>query len=142
MINRYSSFAFNIMLRRYTKVGNAFFAGLSGGQKRRLSLAVALLSNPLVLFLDEPTSGLDAAAAASIMRFLKELAVAANIAIVCTIHQPSSAVYNGFDRVMLLSGGKVAFLVRNARYRSCSPRHMVPFTSGSEQGTGASRAKA
>jgi len=55
-------------------------------------------------------SGLDAAAAASIMRFLKELAVAANIAIVCTIHQPSSAVYNGFDRVMLLSGGKVAFL--------------------------------
>ena len=62
-------------------------AGLSGGQKRRLSLAVALLSNPLVLFLDEPTTGLDAAAAASIMRFLKELAVAANIAIVCTIHQ-------------------------------------------------------
>ena len=94
----------------HTKVGNAFYAGLSGGQKRRLSLAVALLSNPLVLFLDEPTSGLDAAAAASIMRFLKELAVAANIAIVCTIHQPSSAVYNGFDRVMLLSGGKVAFL--------------------------------
>lgn len=93
-----------------TKVGNPFFSGLSGGQKRRLSLAVVLLSNPLVLFLDEPTSGLDAAAAASIMRFLKGLAVAANICIVCTIHQPSSAVYNGFDRVMLLSQGKVAFL--------------------------------
>jgi ABC-type multidrug transport system ATPase subunit len=94
----------------HTKVGNPFFSGLSGGQKRRLSLTIALLSNPLVLFLDEPTSGLDAAAAASIMRFLKELAVAANICIVCTIHQPSSAVYNGFDRVMLLSQGKVAFL--------------------------------
>jgi ABC-type multidrug transport system ATPase subunit len=93
-----------------TKVGNAFFSGLSGGQKRRLSLAIALLSNPLVLFLDEPTSGLDAAAAASIMKFLKDLAVAANIAIVCTIHQPSSAVYNGFDRVMLLSKGRIAFL--------------------------------
>merc|ERR1711966_644788 len=85
-----------------TKVGNQFLKGLSGGQKRRLSLAVSLLTDPKVLFLDEPTSGLDAAAAAAIMSFLKELAQATNIAIVCTIHQPSTAVFNGFDRVMLL----------------------------------------
>lgn len=95
---------------RDTKVGNNFLKGLSGGQKRRLSLALALVSSPSVLFLDEPTSGLDAAAAASIMAFLKSLASAANIAIVCTIHQPSSAVFNGFDRIMLLSKGKVAYL--------------------------------
>jgi ABC-type multidrug transport system ATPase subunit len=92
-----------------TKVGNAFFPGLSGGQKRRLSIALALLSNPLVLFLDEPTSGLDAAAASSIMNFIKKLAQSANICVVCTIHQPSSAVYTGFDKVMLLSSGRVAF---------------------------------
>mgnify|MGYP001971004308 FL=1 len=95
---------------RHTKCGNQFLKGLSGGQKRRLSLAIALVSSPSVLFLDEPTSGLDAAAAASIMAFLKELAQAANIAICCTIHQPSSAVFHGFDRIMLLSKGRVAYL--------------------------------
>lgn len=95
---------------RHTKCGNQFLKGLSGGQRRRLSLAVALVGSPSVLFLDEPTSGLDAAAAASIMGFLKELAKASNIAICCTIHQPSSAVFNGFDRIMLLSKGRVAYL--------------------------------
>ena len=95
---------------RHTKCGNQFLKGLSGGQKRRLSLGIALISSPSVLFLDEPTSGLDAAAAASIMSFLKELATEANIAICCTIHQPSTAVFNGFDRIMLLSKGRIAYL--------------------------------
>ena len=75
---------------QHTKAGNEFFKGLSGGQKRRLSLGVALCKKPHVIFLDEPTSGLDAASASSIMHFLKETAVRMDIAILCTIHQPSS----------------------------------------------------
>jgi ABC-type multidrug transport system ATPase subunit len=92
-----------------TKVGNEFMRGLSGGQKRRLSIGIALLKTPTVIFMDEPTSGLDAAAAASIMKFTKELAVSANVVTICTIHQPSAAVLAGFDQVMLLSQGRCAY---------------------------------
>eukprot|EP00935_MAST-01C_sp_MAST-1C-sp1_P001639 g1639.t1 len=92
-----------------TRVGNQFVRGLSGGQKRRLSIAIALLKSPTVMFMDEPTSGLDAAAAASIMSFVKRLSLNANIATVCTIHQPSAAVFQGFDQVMVLSRGRCAY---------------------------------
>lgn len=92
-----------------TRVGNEFIKGLSGGQKRRLSIAVALIKEPNALFLDEPTSGLDAAAAASIMTFIKELAQKDNLIIVASIHQPSAKVYEGFDQMMLLSKGRVAY---------------------------------
>ena len=84
-----------------TKVGNQFVQGLSGGQKKRLSVAVALVKKPSLLFLDEPTSGLDAASAASVMNYIKQLAVDLNIIIVTTIHQPSSDIYFQFDKVMV-----------------------------------------
>jgi hypothetical protein len=83
--------------------------GLSGGQKRRLSLAIALAKKPSCVFLDEPTSGLDAAAAAAIMKFLKDLARSTNITIIATIHQPSATVFAGFEDVMVLAGGRTAF---------------------------------
>jgi ABC-type multidrug transport system ATPase subunit len=94
---------------QHTKAGNIFFRGLSGGQKRRLSLACALAKKPSVIFLDEPTSGLDSAAAAKIMKFMKEVAMQAQIAIVCTIHQPSFSVFEGFDDTLILSGGRIAY---------------------------------
>ena len=94
---------------RSTKVGNMFMQGLSGGQKRRLSIALALVKQPTLMFLDEPTSGLDAAAAANIMREITSLAAQENLVIVATIHQPSSKVYARFDQVMILSGGREAF---------------------------------
>lgn len=71
---------------------------LSGGQQRRLSLAVALLKQPAVLFLDEPTSGLDAASATAIMGEITRVAKEERLVILCTIHQPSTKVYNGFDQ--------------------------------------------
>lgn len=92
-----------------TRVGNEFLQGLSGGQKRRLSIAIALIKEPDLLFLDEPTSGLDAAAAANIMVFIKQLAIQDNLIVVATIHQPSSKIYDAFDRLMILSQGKLAY---------------------------------
>lgn len=83
---------------------------LSGGQQRRLSLAMALLKKPAVLFLDEPTSGLDAASATAIMHEITRVAKQERLVILCTIHQPSSKVYNDFDQVMLLSKGRVAYV--------------------------------
>ncbi len=68
------------------KVGNQFIQGLSGGQKKRLSVAVALCKKPDVLFLDEPTSGLDAGSAEGIITFVKDLAKDFNIIVVLTVH--------------------------------------------------------
>merc|ERR1719446_1181737 len=92
-----------------TRVGNMFIPGLTSGQQKRLSLAVAMLKQPLMIFLDEPTSGVDAAGAASIMKFVAEMARESNMIIVATIHQPSSSVFMAFDKVMCLSGGRVCY---------------------------------
>jgi hypothetical protein len=92
-----------------TRCGNQFIQGLSGGQKRRLSLALALVKQPAVLFLDELTSGLDSHAASEIMAVVRRVARAGSIVVICTIHQPSARVFNAFDSVMLLSGGRVAY---------------------------------
>jgi ABC-type multidrug transport system ATPase subunit len=92
-----------------TIVGNAFRHGLSGGQKRRLSLAVVLMKKLEYIFLDEPTSGLDAAAAAGIMDFIRTLTHTEHLVTIFTVHQPSTNIYNSFDRVMLLSKGRIAY---------------------------------
>lgn len=110
-----------------TKVGNDFLKGLSGGQRRRLSLACALLKDPLVIFLDEVTSGLDAAAASSITSFMQELARVNDIIIVCTIHQPSAKIFKGFDRLLLLSGGSVAYSGKVSEVNSYFARLGIEF---------------
>lgn len=70
-----------------------------------------MCSDLLVLLLvpDEPTSGLDAAAASNIMQEIVRVAKEERIIIVCTIHQPSTKVYNGFDQLMIMSRGRQAF---------------------------------
>lgn len=91
-----------------TIVGNLFRKGLSGGQKRRLSIAIELLSRPGILLLDEPTSGLDSSSTFQVIEHIVSLAKKGRT-VICTIHQPSSAVYNMFSKVMLLVEGKTVF---------------------------------
>lgn len=92
-----------------TIAGNELIKGLSGGQRRRLSLAVTLAKRPSVIFLDEPTSGLDASGAAEVVRQLKVAATRLGAAVLCTIHQPSSKIFFGFDSTLIHSGGRVVY---------------------------------
>lgn len=73
--------------------------GLSGGERKRLSIAAGILSTPSVVFLDEPTSGLDSFAALTVMSYLKRMAVQNGHAIIASIHQPRSAIWSMFDKV-------------------------------------------
>lgn len=87
-----------------TRIGNNVHKGCSGGEKRRTSLGVQLLSNPSLLFCDEPTTGLDATSAFQLVRTLKMLASKGRT-ILMTIHQPRSEIWGLFDHLLLLSGG-------------------------------------
>lgn len=91
-----------------TPVGNWHMRGISGGEKRRLSIAIEILLRPRLLFLDEPTSGLDSAAAFFVTQTLSNLAKGGRT-VVASVHQPSSEVFELFDTLVLLSSGRTVF---------------------------------
>lgn len=91
-----------------TVVGNWHLRGISGGEKRRVSIAVEILMRPRLLFLDEPTSGLDSASAFFVTQTLRGLSRDGRT-VIASIHQPSSEVFELFDRLYLLSGGKTVY---------------------------------
>ncbi|TPX48807.1 hypothetical protein SeLEV6574_g01840 [Synchytrium endobioticum] len=92
-----------------TKVGNSTIRGISGGEKKRLHIASELLGSPKVLFLDEPTSGLDAYNAYKATELIKKNAKKAKRTVVMTIHQPRKEILDLFDKILLLSRGRVVF---------------------------------
>lgn len=85
-------------------IGNELVKGISGGEKRRVTIAVQILTDPRVLLLDEPTSGLDAFTASSIMEVLRGLADEGRT-LILTIHQARSDLFGHFGNVLLLARG-------------------------------------
>ena len=89
-------------------IGNAMIKGISGGQRKRTSVGIEIITNPSVLFLDEPTSGLDSFAAYNLVTLLNEFAKT-NCTVLCTIHQPSSEVFFMFDTAIFLCEGRILY---------------------------------
>jgi ATP-binding cassette subfamily G (WHITE) protein 2 len=87
-----------------TIIGGKIIRGISGGERKRVSIGQELLMNPSLVFLDEPTTGLDSTVAKRIVLTLWELAKGGRT-VVMTIHQPSSRLFYMFDKVLLLSEG-------------------------------------
>uniref|UniRef100_A0A1A9WST3 ABC transporter domain-containing protein n=1 Tax=Glossina brevipalpis TaxID=37001 RepID=A0A1A9WST3_9MUSC len=81
---------------------------LSGGEQKRLSIALELVANPKILFLDEPISGLDEVTARQCIQLLSTLAKHGHT-IVCTVHQPSATIFNCFDSVYVLGKGQCVY---------------------------------
>lgn len=104
----------------HSVIGGRVFAGISGGERRRVSIASQLLQDPKVILLDEPTTGLDSMTANQIVVLLAELARRDRIVIV-TIHQPRSELFRVFTRIAIMSRGELVFCGQ--------PEEMVNFFS-------------
>ncbi|KAK9276004.1 hypothetical protein L1049_005535 [Liquidambar formosana] len=116
-----------------SKIGDAKVRGISGGEKKRLSVACELIASPSVIFADEPTTGLDAFQAEKVMETLRLLAQDGHT-VICSIHQPRGSVYGKFDDIVLLTEGALIYsgpahdepLAYFSRFGYYCPDHMNP----------------
>ncbi|KAL9453358.1 hypothetical protein AB3S75_009042 [Citrus x aurantiifolia] len=116
-----------------SNVGDAKVRGISGGEKKRLSLACELIASPSVIYADEPTTGLDAFQAEKVMETLRQLAQDGHT-VICSIHQPRGSVYFKFDDIVLLTEGKLVYagpardepLAYFSRFGYTCPDHVNP----------------
>ena len=92
-----------------TLAGGLMLRGLSGGERKRLAVAVGILAAPAVVFLDEPTSGLDSFAALSVMGHLQKMADTQGQTIISTIHQPRFGIWSMFKTMTLLANGRLMY---------------------------------
>ncbi|KAF4142448.1 ABC-2 type transporter [Phytophthora infestans] len=97
-----------LMKCRDTLIGGISLRGISGGERKRLSFATEILTNPSILFVDEPTSGLDSFMAETVTAQLQQIAREGRT-VIATIHQPSSEMFTLFDQLYLLSDGSPVY---------------------------------
>eukprot|EP00826_Nyctotherus_ovalis_P001542 TRINITY_DN1024_c0_g1_i9.p1 TRINITY_DN1024_c0_g1~~TRINITY_DN1024_c0_g1_i9.p1 ORF type:complete len:319 (+),score=84.98 TRINITY_DN1024_c0_g1_i9:237-1193(+) len=95
-----------------TRFGNSNSKGrtLSRGERKRLSIAVELITNPSLLFLDEPTTSMDAFTAEKIVEIINKLRHRSRT-VIATIHQPNTNIFNNFDQLMIMAGGRLIYHV-------------------------------
>ncbi|XP_052469718.1 broad substrate specificity ATP-binding cassette transporter ABCG2 isoform X1 [Carassius gibelio] len=91
-----------------TKIGTMFLRGISGGEKKRCSIGMELITSPSLLFLDEPTTGLDANTANSIMGLLQKLSKKGKT-VIFSIHQPRYSIFSQFDHLTLMNKGEIIY---------------------------------
>ncbi|KAN0024104.1 hypothetical protein ACTFIV_008500 [Dictyostelium citrinum] len=89
--------------------GGMIVKGLSGGEKKRVSIGCALVTNPSLVFLDEPTSGLDSLNALKVMKVLMNLTVTKGVTVICSIHQPRPEIYHLFNKIMIMLKGRMIY---------------------------------
>jgi ABC-type multidrug transport system ATPase subunit len=94
-----------------TRIGGRITKGISGGQRKRVSICIEMLTRPRLLFLDEPTSGLDSAASYHVMSHITRIAARERMTVIAAVHQPSGDVFELFHGLCLLAGGKTVFFV-------------------------------
>jgi ABC-type multidrug transport system ATPase subunit len=92
-----------------TQVGGNFIRGISGGEKKRTSIGVELVSSPSLLFMDEPTTGLDSNTAFEVMKLISDIKIQDQITIISILHQPSNEILDLFDKVIILSDGMIVY---------------------------------
>ncbi|CAM0949472.1 unnamed protein product [Alopecurus aequalis] len=103
-----------------TVIGDEGHRGVSGGERRRVSIGTDIIHDPILLFLDEPTSGLDSASAFMVVQVLRNIARSGSV-VVMTIHQPSARILGILGRLLLLSRGRTVY--------AGTPAGLVPFFS-------------
>ncbi|KAK8542046.1 hypothetical protein V6N13_137381 [Hibiscus sabdariffa] len=91
-----------------TVIGDEGHRGVSGGERRRVSIGVDIIHDPILLFLDEPTSGLDSTSAFMVVKVLQRIAQSGSI-VIMAIHQPSSRILGLIDRLIILSHGRALY---------------------------------
>eukprot|EP00127_Corallochytrium_limacisporum_P007189 Clim_evm62s243 gene=Clim_evmTU62s243 len=91
-----------------TIIGDDRTRGISGGQQKRVNIAIELITEPVLLYLDEPTSGLDSATAEDVIEVVKGIC-SRGTTVICTIHQPSTEVFALFDKLILLVDGRLVY---------------------------------